>query len=228
MRVSNSRQHKCASCDENLFHAKCTAKKTYLKCKDLNALIVIHEGTHNHSAERKVSSQVVDLVTDYFKKRPDANRMQAANDLISNAIMTGNHSDIVRDILVLYSRQENFNKIRDLARKDLLDAKHGSFSSVKMFLNKFEGSEWGLHNIIGSHAKYCPNCKQKTFDDQQIKYCAKCKNVPLKEVGEIIFQTTEVGMKLLAETEEGKTHDIECLYLGKDFKCSKQFLVINH
>ena len=80
-----------------------------------------------------------DFVTDYFKKRPDANRMQAANDLISNAIMTGNHSDIVKDILVLYSRQENINKIRDLARKELLDAKHGSFSSVKMFLNKFEG-----------------------------------------------------------------------------------------
>ena len=180
----------------------------------MNALIVIHEGPHNHSAEKKLSSEVVDLVTQYFKMRPDANRYEAVNDLISNAIKTGNR-DIVDDILILYTRQERFNKLREMARKAMIDDKHGSFSSVKMYLSKFEGSEWGLHNITGSHAKYCPNCHEKTFEDENIQFCEKCKNVPLIEVGEIVFQTTTVGMKLLELTAEGNTHEIECLYLGK-------------
>ena len=217
MRISNSRQHKCASCDQELFHAKCTAKKTYLKCETLNALIVIHEGPHNHSAEKKLSSEVVDLVTQYFKMRPDANRYEAVNDLISNAIKTGNR-DIVDDILILYTRQERFNKLREMARKAMIDDKHGSFSSVKMYLSKFEGSEWDLHNITGSHAKYCPSCKKKTLDDANVKFCAECKNVPLKEVGEIIFQTSTVAMKLLEQTADGNTHDVEALYLGKALK----------
>ena len=215
MRISNTRVHKCVSCDKQLFHAKCLAKKTYLKCEALNALIVIQQGTHNHSAERKVSSKVEDQVIDYFKMRPDANRYEAVNALISNAIKTGKDRDIVEDILILYSRQEKINKLREKAREAIIHDKHGSFSSVKMFLNKFEGSEWDLHNITGSHAKYCPSCKNKTFDDGNVKFCAKCKNVPLKEVGEIIFQTSTVAMKLLEQTADGNTHDVEALYLGK-------------
>ena len=213
VRISKSRQHKCSSCDEELFNAKCTATKTLLINELSNSLVVIHEGSHNHKEQKKISIDVINLVKEYFKNRPDTNRTMATNDLIASAIM--NNKDIVEDILILYSREDEFKKIRDEARKSLLNSKHGTFSSVNEFLKKYEGNKWGLHNYTGSHAKYCPSCKEKTFDDEHVTHCAKCQNVPLKDVGEIIFQTTDVGMELLAQAEEGKSHDIECLYLGK-------------
>lgn len=213
VRISKSRQHKCSSCDEELFNAKCTATKTLLINELSNSLVVIHEGSHNHKEQKKISIDVINLVKEYFKNRPDTNRTMATNDLIASAIM--NNKDIVEDILILYSREDEFKKIRDEARKSLLNSKHGTFSSVNEFLKKYEGNKWGLHNYTGSHAKYCPSCKEKTFDDEHVTHCAKCQNVPLKDVGEIIFQTTDVGMELLAQAEEGKSHDIECLFLGK-------------
>ena len=185
-----------------------------LVCKELNALVVIHEGEHNHSAQKKISGEVVQLVKEYFQKRPDANRTVAVNDIIASAIMQ--NSDLVNDIIILYTREDEIRKIRDKARKSLYGSKHGSFSSVNEFLKKLEGNEWGLKSITGEHGKYCPSCYEKTFDDEQISHCSKCQNVPLKEVGEIIFQTTETGMELLAQTEEGRSHDVECLYLGKN------------
>ena len=143
----------------------------------------------------------------------------AANDLISHVIMNnGDDKQLLEDLLILYTRQDQMWKLRDQARKSLIGAKHGTFSSVNMFLSKFESSEWGIHNITGSHAKFCPICKEKTFNDENITHCVKCKNVALREVGEIIFQSTTVGMELLAQTEEGKSHQIECFYLGEAFR----------
>jgi len=216
VRISKHRQHKCGSCDEELFNAKCTATKTLLIHKKSNSLVVKHEGRHNHEAQKEINNHVINLVKNYFKNRPDANRTVATNDLLASAIMNDkNNKDTVEDLLTLYAREDEFKKLRDEARKSLLDSKHGTFSSVNEFLKKYEDNEWGLQNITGSHAKYCPSCKEKTFNDEQITHCEKCQNMPLKNVGEIIFQTTDVGMELLAQTEEGKSHDIECLYLGK-------------
>jgi len=149
VRISKHRQHKCGSCDEELFNAKCTATKTLLIHKKSNSLVVKHEGRHNHEAQKEINNHVINLVKNYFKNRPDANRTVATNDLLASAIMNDkNNKDTVEDLLTLYAREDEFKKLRDEARKSLLDSKHGTFSSVNEFLKKYEDNEWGLQNIV--------------------------------------------------------------------------------
>ena len=111
----------------------------------------------------------------------------------------------------------NHNKHQDMTYVD------GSKTKItdEMFLSFSAGlsnTQIVMVDVQGMVCDFCARGIEKTFNDEQITHCEKCQNMPLKNVGEIIFQTTDVGMELLAQTEEGKSHAIECLYLGETFK----------